>query len=912
MPLIYTPILWNSEQLVELLGDNVVRSPDARAFQVTGVRLRADAVEAGDLFVARGKRYFGPAVRAAADRGAVAVMYTDGAKAEIDEHLHQLVVKDLDQAIETMAKARREASKTRVLAVVGGAHQAEAMLIGELLGQEALGYLADGPVEEGLCNLGPQPERAIFHVAAVPYDPEGLPWLDAKGVIVLNPADVDADGWGAWMESLGDDAVVFLPAKGGKELDALVEKVEASKATLKRFGRHPSAHVHLAGERKAEGRTVVEIGGDAEFQVELSTQNPAVDRCVSAIAGVAAGGGDPGRAAFALTVLSVAAASAERMQMRQIANQGSMATPEQLQAAAAPAPGPELDDSHREEIGKLVFDWLAGGKAVPGDALRQALQNADGPVYVSLREDGTRLHETWGQGPDATAGLKAAIESSRNALGNKAKKVDGVELCLSYGYRVENLANQGQRRRVRANVHRGVRGVEFSHNGQTMRAAPTYSVATNRDVPKLIEAFAQQQRLTEAQFNEQVKCRTFAAEQLWIGKPRDAKAALKVRPLFRGNTLVPVESIDRAAVEGLQRDLGDFLAKSVQDDGRMIYMYYPSRGTEDTGRNNMIRQWMATCALGRTGRFREDKRFTELAERNIRYNLRKFYSTSGKLGLIEYSGKVKLGAVALAALSIFEHPSRQKFKRVESKLSAMIEHLWNDDGSFTTFFKPAGRNDVQNFYPGEAQLYRAFVLEEQNDAGKLDEKALSRFMDSFRYYRDWHFENRNPAFIPWHVQAYYKVWKFTRDDELREFIFTTSDWLLGMQQGTEVLYPDCIGRFHDPKRPNYGPPHASSTGVYMEGLIDSFEMARELGDELRTDKYRLAIVNGLRSLKQVMFKDDADMFYVRKRDFLKGGVRTTVYNNVVRVDNVQHNQMAILKILRAFEDADFSAQAKVG
>ena len=591
----------------------------------------------------------------------------------------------------------------------------------------------------------------------------------------------------------------------------------------------------------------------------------------------------------------------------QTVGQATMASPEELQAAAAPAPGPELEDGHREELAKLAFAWISGESAVPSDGLRKALEPADGPVYVALRESGTRLREAWGEGADACAALKSALEGCRNAMPEKMSKVDGVELCLSYGYRPEPQQNEGARRRIRANVHRGVRGVEFVLNGQTLRMAPTYAVATNRDVPKVIASFCEQLRVNEAQFNAQVQCRSFSAEQLWLSRSGGEPTA---QGLFRGNTLIDVASIDRAAVEGLQRDLGDFLAKSVQDDGRMIYMYYPSRGTEDTGRNNMIRQWMATCALGRTGRFRDDKKFVDLAEKNIRYNLRKFYSTSGKLGLIEYSGKVKLGAVALAALSIFEHPRRQQFKRVESKLSAMIEHLAQEDGSFVTFFKPAGRNDVQNFYPGEAQLYRAFVLEEQNEQGKLDQKYLDAFMSSFRYYRDWHFENRNPAFIPWHVQAYYKVWKFTRDDELREFIFTTSDWLLGMQQGREVLYPDCLGRFHDPKRPNFGPPHASSTGVYMEGLIDSFEMARELGEDLRREKYRLAIVNGLRSLKQLMFKDEADMFYVRKKDFLQGGVRTTEYNNVVRVDNIQHNQMAILKILRAFEDADFSHEPR--
>lgn len=32
-----------------------------------------------------------------------------------------------------------------------------------------------------------------------------------------------------------------------------------------------------------------------------------------------------------------------------------------------------------------------------------------------------------------------------------------------------------------------------------------------------------------------------------------------------------------------------------------------------------------------------------------------------------------------------------------------------------------------------------------------------------------------------------------------------------------------------------------------------------------------------------------------------GGIRTTEYNNIIRIDNVQHNLMAILKILQEKE-----------
>jgi hypothetical protein len=202
--------------------------------------------------------------------------------------------------------------------------------------------------------------------------------------------------------------------------------------------------------------------------------------------------------------------------------------------------------------------------------------------------------------------------------------------------------------------------------------------------------------------------------------------------------------------------------------------------------------------------------------------------------------------------------------------------------------------DCQNFYPGEALLLWSSLLRE----GELD--LLNRFWKSFEFYRRWHLENRNPAFIPWHTQAYWNVWKFAHDDRLARAIFEMNDWLLTVQQWESAARPDCQGRFYDPKRP-FGPPHASSTGVYLEGLADAFALARELGDDQRVVAYRTALLRGLRNVAQLTFKNDLDMYYVSKRNRLYGGVRTTEYNNVVRVDNVQHCLMAIQKVLDAFE-----------
>ncbi len=524
---------------------------------------------------------------------------------------------------------------------------------------------------------------------------------------------------------------------------------------------------------------------------------------------------------------------------------------------------------------------------------------ASGLVFVCLRGGGRALAQAWGEDPIGVFALQAALTQAKQVAHTKKTPVDAVEIFVCTGKTIVDVRDRGAYKRLLANKHRGMVGIAVRTKTAIVRVSPTTVIATNRKHEKVLLLCRQQLKLTEHDLfaTDTVVSTLLGVQQLVVRAPKP-----RTEPLLRAKPLVLPTAVTRERIVAFERLLGDFLAHSVRPDGRMQYIYYPSRGEEDQKRNNMIRQWMATLALVRTGVHRRDKNFFRLAEDNLRYNIRTFYHATGNLGCIEYRGKVKLGAVALAAMSVMEHPRRKRFKRVEPKLWAMLEHLWQETGEFRTFFKPAERNDVQNFYPGEALLAWAMRFLETNDAALLD-----RFMRSFAYYREWHRAQKNPAFIPWHTQAYFEVWRRTQAPELRDFVFEMNDWLLAMQQWHGLDYPDMQGRFHDPQHPEYGPPHASSTGVYMEGLIDAFAMARTLGEDQRMYNYRRAILRGLRSSLQLCFADDVHMFYIRKRKRLRGGLRTTIYDNVVRVDNVQHVQLAVMKILAAFRDEDWAA-----
>jgi hypothetical protein len=524
---------------------------------------------------------------------------------------------------------------------------------------------------------------------------------------------------------------------------------------------------------------------------------------------------------------------------------------------------------------------------LPRSSLVDALGRQSAPVCGELRKAGRLIYSGWECQSNQWMSLCRLLQAFRGAAGN--------ELLLCFGKGPQTINNAEQWRRARANIHRGLAAVELFFSQRELRLSPFRVIAQNRPLEKtLTELLTRNGR--KAAGPDALRGRQFDTEQFWIDLQSNSPA---VR-LFRGSCLVPLHAITRGFVSGLGQLLSGYLVRSVQSDGRMVYLYYPSRGTEDLSRNNAIRQWMATRALLQVGR-RSPGDLQPIVRRNIEYNLQTMYREEGGLGLIFDGEKVKLGAVALAALALAEAPLADEYRAILQRLCATVSALWTESGQFRTFYRPAHRNDCQNFYPGEALLLWARLL-----ATGSDTSLAARFWRSFEYYQRWHKAHRNPAFIPWHTQAYWNVWQLTRDRRLAEAILDMNDWLLAVQQWESTPHPDCRGRFYDPHRP-FGPPHASSTGVYLEGLADAWALARELGDAPRLANYRTAILRGLRSIAQLTFKDDLDMFYVTQRDRLRGGVRTTEYHNVVRIDNVQHGWMAIQKVLDVFTDADFAA-----
>ena len=505
-------------------------------------------------------------------------------------------------------------------------------------------------------------------------------------------------------------------------------------------------------------------------------------------------------------------------------------------------------------------------------------QPATSPIWFCIRQRGIAKRAGWIDYPDLYD-LPARLGADGDST---------VEVCITERSRP---VPPDKVSRVFCNRARGVIGLEIAYRGETVRLTPTRMVASNLRFGRAFERFRGERNLSASEFKAHRRLGAFAARQFLL----DHRGWARATELYRGSTLVaPLPSDDEDRAADLAEGIARWMLGNLSPEGGLPYKYWPSRG-EVAPSDNAIRRFLATLSLARFAKLRGDAEMAEAARRNLHFNLRRYFQNigGGRGAIVEPSG-AKLGAAALAALCILESPARREFATELKLLTAGVNSLAHEELGFRTFFFPAERDGENwNFYSGEALLFWAEAVRR----GIEGAPSLERCVATLERCGERHRQARNPAFVPWHAQAGASLFAQTGRREVADYVFEMSDWLLPMQQWNG-LDPDLRGRFHDPRHPEYGPPHAASTGAYLEGLADALALARSLGDEARAVAYERVIERGLRSLRQLQFRGPHDTFYISKKKRVLGALRTEAYDNAVRVDSAAHALAAAEKLLR--------------
>ena len=489
-------------------------------------------------------------------------------------------------------------------------------------------------------------------------------------------------------------------------------------------------------------------------------------------------------------------------------------------------------------------------------------------VYLALRAGGSLLASVWTR-PDrleeALADWVARASSSHRHT---------LEMTLLG--RPRRLDDNGLR--CLADQERGLWGFAAATDTTASRLSPNEIITRNLSHAKALH------RLSAPPGVSGAGVYACATEQwLWAYHPHPRWLQLERQKAAAGT-----RPADTEGVATLGDGLAIWLYSQLDQHGRLPYKYWPGNGRY-AQTNNTIRQYLATLALLKHARTLGGEHQRAKAEMRLQKELAATYVVHDGYAAISDKNGIKLGAIALAGLALLHSRRSHRWRREWERLYAATRRLWTPSGAFRTFMAPSWRNDNQNFYPGEALLFWAELYRRECDP------RLRRDLDrALSYYRRWHLDNPNPAFVPWHTQVCARMYAATGGRGYLDHIIAMNDWLLPLQQWDNAPYPDMRGRFHDPRRPDFGPPHASSTAVYTEGLIAAAGAARAAGDTAHAVLYARAARRGLSHLRQLQYLDVTDLFRLSHPERVFGALRTEVYDLTVRVDSVAHALLACL------------------
>ena len=365
--------------------------------------------------------------------------------------------------------------------------------------------------------------------------------------------------------------------------------------------------------------------------------------------------------------------------------------------------------------------------------------------------------------------------------------------------------------------------------------------------------------------------------------------------LHRGTTPVPLapEPGENRALT-IATGIASWMLRNLTPSGELPYLWLTSEEAPDRQADNAIRRFLGAIGLGRLGVCQDDDRLTAAYRLHLAHLLERYLEPLGDgLAIIAEHPAANLGATALAGLAILAGPAKTQDRRALAMLLRAVHSMTHERRGFRTHFYPAEREGQGwVFYSGEALLF----LAESTRIGLPDAPDLPELLVLYRRCRDLWREDRHVAMVSWHSQAATSLYRLAPRRELADFVFELNDWLIELQPH-EATEPDRLGEFGDPLRPEHGTPHASATAVYLEGLADARDIARAVGDDTRRRRYETAIALGLRSLRQLQFRDWRCTWYLRDPEAVLGALRSNVHDNRVRMDNCGHALAALAKLL---------------
>jgi hypothetical protein len=252
----------------------------------------------------------------------------------------------------------------------------------------------------------------------------------------------------------------------------------------------------------------------------------------------------------------------------------------------------------------------------------------------------------------------------------------------------------------------------------------------------------------------------------------------------------------------------------------------------------------------------------------------------------------QLGTVAFGLLTVVT-AGDPALRATAGRYADAILSLQRPDGRFHTHFPPATQPEAEDFYPGEAMLALMHLYLREPDARYPE--ALRRALP---YYREHFRRRRSTAFVAWQMAAYAHLFRLTRERPYADFVFEMADAILSIQHvGTSVPYPDYVGGYRSFRVPGV------TSATYNEGVLEAYDLARQVGDRERAARYQRAALLGALFTLRLQFTRE-NVYCVPHADRVLGAFRASLADGTLRIDHTQHAMNSLLKAERHFFQTD--------
>ena len=268
--------------------------------------------------------------------------------------------------------------------------------------------------------------------------------------------------------------------------------------------------------------------------------------------------------------------------------------------------------------------------------------------------------------------------------------------------------------------------------------------------------------------------------------------------------------------------------------------------------------------------------YKNLIENGIKYIL-KYLVDKEKYYIKSSQNSIAFIGFTIIILDNFNYYNKKEYllKFGETLLNQQVKE-GEDKGMFYNFVNQKKRYGV-TYIPSQAclgllKLYDVFKDERYINSVELAVKYYEKVWDdAVIVYGNIASKIISPS---WLMQVTYKMYLLKREDYYKIFTFKLGDWLL-----TKSVFII--------KNPKY---NGMGVATFMEGLTDSYELAKIVGDKDRMNKYKNAIKIGYYNVMLLQKKD--------KNKLINNGFMQSENNRILRVDWNQHALHAFLKIKR--------------